>query len=159
MSNVRADWQPVFLWPLPTDSSLPLSHSHQPIPIPTDLPPLPPSPLAFSAPSFLLQEGRRVIPSSPFLSTSSFSPRPFLPPPLLSSLFHPVILSFGGKANAGCYATDIANFPLLSAKKLGSEFTYAHTHTHTHALCHGDTGDTYLFCIQSDTHSLSRSNA
>lgn len=25
MSNVRADWQPVFLWPLPVDSSLPLS--------------------------------------------------------------------------------------------------------------------------------------
>lgn len=33
MSNVRADWQPVFLWPLPPDSSLPLSLP-PPIPIP-----------------------------------------------------------------------------------------------------------------------------
>lgn len=67
MSNVRADWQPVFLWPLPADSSLPLSLP-PPIPIPAQQtlshsprpPPPPPGP-----------------PRYPVFSLSFHSPRPF----------------------------------------------------------------------------------
>lgn len=82
MSNVRADWQPVFLWPLPTDSSLPLSHSHQPIPIPTDLCPLPSSRILRALPPSG-EPPRYSIFSLSF--HSSFSP--FLPPSLFRRSF------------------------------------------------------------------------
>lgn len=65
MSNVRADWQPVFLWPLPPDSSLPLSLP-PPIPIAAQTlshsprPPPPPGP-----------------PRYPVFSISFHCPRPF----------------------------------------------------------------------------------
>lgn len=94
----------------PTDS-----HSNRPLP-----PPLlshSPRPPSFGRAAALFH----LLPFFPLFFLSFSSPFP------LSSLFHPVILSFGGKANAGCYATDIANFPPPPAKKLGSEFTHTNT--------------------------------
>lgn len=140
MSNVRADWQPVFLWPLPTDSSLPLSHSHQPIPIPTDLCPLPSSRILRALPP---SGGppRYSIFSLSF--HSSFSP--FLPPFVALS---PGDLIFRRKSKRRMLRDRHRQFPPSSCKK-----TWKRIHTHEHTG-HGDTGDTYLFCIQSDTHSL-----
>lgn len=124
---------------------IPHSHSHTPtnrFPFQQTSAPSPPP--AFSAPS-LLREGRRVIPSSPFLST------------LLSLLFFPlpsfVALSpgdliFRRKSKRRMLRDRHRQFPPSSCKK-----TWKRIHTHEHTG-HGDTGDTYLFCIQSDTHSL-----
>lgn len=98
--------------------TLPPTDSHSNRPLPPPLLPHSPRPPSFGRAAALFH----LLPFFPLFFLSFSSPFP------LSSLFHPVILSFGGKANAGCYATDIANFPPPPAKKLGSEFTHTRTH-------------------------------
>lgn len=97
--------------------TLPPTDSHSSRPLPPPLLSHSPRPPSFGRAAALFH----LLPFFPLFFLSFSSPFP------LSSLFHPVILSFGGKANAGCYATDIANFPPPPAKKLGSEFTHTNT--------------------------------
>lgn len=94
MSNVRADWQPVFLWPLPADSSLPL-----PLPPPI---PIPANPFVFPASSVFSRAA----------ALSSLLPF-FLVPLSFSRFFEESVVSREEHCYAGCCAASapISPFP------------------------------------------------